>query len=277
LSVAGVIEPTLERAETRRSLQRPTADLTAYDLYLRALPEFGSWERHRVIRALDLLDRAISLDPHYSPALALAAHSRTRIDHNNWTDDPAANRREGIRLARKALQSGADDPVVLASAGLALGYFGEDLDAALRLGERGLALNPSYFFGWLQSGWLHLFAGRTTIAIEHFETSLRLDPRGNRGNALTGIGLAHFFSRRFDEALEKLLLALEESPSFITGHRFLAACYAHLGRLHEAREVIERLRAMNPAVLESATRFRNPAHRELYLSGLRLALGEEAP
>ena len=72
-------------------------------------------------------------------------------------------------------------------------------------------------------------------------------------------------------------MALEESPSFITGHRFLAACYAHLGRLHEAREVIERLRAMNPAVLESATRFRNPEHRELYLSGLRLAMGEEAP
>jgi adenylate cyclase len=276
LSVAGVIEPTLERAETRRSLQRPTADLTAYDLYLRALPEFGSWEKHRVIRALDLVDRAIALDPQYSPALALAAHSRTRIDLGNWTDDPAANRLEGVRLARRALQSGADNPIVLVNAGLALGYFGEDLDAALRLVDRALALNPSYFFGWLQSGWLHLFADRTTTAIEHFETSLRLDPRGNRGNALAGIGLAHFFSRRFDEALEKLLLALEESPSFVTGHRFLAACYAHLGRLREAREVIERLRAMNPAVLdESATRFRNPERRELYLSGLRLAMAGE--
>jgi hypothetical protein len=34
--VAGVIEPTLKVAEQRRSTQRPTTDLTTYDLYLRA-------------------------------------------------------------------------------------------------------------------------------------------------------------------------------------------------------------------------------------------------
>src|SRR5438132_212151 len=36
VSVAGVIEPTLQAAETARSANRPTDDLTAYDLYLRA-------------------------------------------------------------------------------------------------------------------------------------------------------------------------------------------------------------------------------------------------
>src|SRR5580692_11578450 len=41
-SVAGVIEPTLEVAETARSTARPTADLTAYDLYMRACALFGS-------------------------------------------------------------------------------------------------------------------------------------------------------------------------------------------------------------------------------------------
>jgi hypothetical protein len=36
ISVTGVIEPTLQSAEIRRSTERPTNDLTAYDLYLRA-------------------------------------------------------------------------------------------------------------------------------------------------------------------------------------------------------------------------------------------------
>src|SRR5712664_4926795 len=36
VSVAGVIEPALQAAETARSTARRTADLTAYDLYLRA-------------------------------------------------------------------------------------------------------------------------------------------------------------------------------------------------------------------------------------------------
>jgi TolB-like protein len=39
-SVAGVIEPALQVAETARSAHRPTNDLTAYELYLRALAKF---------------------------------------------------------------------------------------------------------------------------------------------------------------------------------------------------------------------------------------------
>ena len=56
-SVAGVIEPTLQAAEIRRSTERPTSDLTAYDLYLRALSHF-TWEKedtskHSIARAGD--------------------------------------------------------------------------------------------------------------------------------------------------------------------------------------------------------------------------------
>ena len=76
--------------------------------------------------------------------------------------------------------------------------------------------------------------------------------------------------------MKELLLALGENPSFITAHRFLVACYAHLGRLPEARETVERLRAVNCAVWPYTVPYRNPEHRELFLSGLRLALGDEA-
>jgi len=58
-------------------------------------------------------------------------------------------------------------------------------------------------------------------------------------------------------------------------YRFLASCYTHLGRLDEARELVDRLRSITPAVVPSASHWRNPGHRELYLSGLRLAAGEE--
>ena len=57
-------------------------------------------------------------------------------------------------------------------------------------------------------------------------------------------------------------------------YRLLAACYAHLGRLDEAREVIERLRAFTSVVVPPAFPLRNPEHRELFFSGLRLAAGE---
>jgi TolB-like protein/class 3 adenylate cyclase len=72
-SVAGVSEPTLRAAEIRRSAERPTNDLTAYDLYLRALALAFSWEKGAIVRSLDLLEQAIEVDPQYGLALAQAA------------------------------------------------------------------------------------------------------------------------------------------------------------------------------------------------------------
>ena len=191
------------------------------------------------MRALGLLEQAIGRDPRYAPALAAAANCHLVIDLGNWTDDPVANRRAALRLARQALQLASDDPMVLATAGRVLGYFGEDISAALRLVERALALNPSYAVGWRFGGILNLFAGRTESAIEHFETCLRLDPRGSHGTTLFCIAAAYFLDKRFEEALEMFLSSLEEMPALVTTYQFLAACYAHLGRLREAGEISE--------------------------------------
>ena len=110
-----------------------------------------------------------------------------------------------------------------------LGYFGEDIKAAIGLMDRSLELNPSFAHGWRWSGWIRLYAGQADLAIEHFQTSLRLSPRDRTAGRLTGIGIAHFFNRRFDDAAATLLVSLEELPAHATPYRFLASCYAHMG------------------------------------------------
>ena len=176
VSVAGVIEPTLEAAEIRRSADRPTNDLTALDFYLRALPDLDAFGKNGLLRALDLLGQAIERDPRYGPALALAAHCHQGLEVNGWTDDPEAARRTSIDLARRALRSGADDPNVLALAAFVLGYFGEDIFVSLGLIDRCLTLNPSCARGWHWSALLRVFAGRPDTALQHFKTYLRLSP-----------------------------------------------------------------------------------------------------
>jgi TolB-like protein/class 3 adenylate cyclase len=272
-SVAGVIEPTLQAAEIRRSADRPTTDLTVYDLYLRALPHWGSFEKDRIVRALDLLGQAIQRDPHYGPALALAAHCQTLLHANDWTDDVEMNRSKGIDLARRALRSAPDDPDALVRAAFTLGYFSEDINVALGLIERALTLNPSSASGWLWSGVLKNFAGQPDIAIEHLKTYLRLSPRDRVVAPGPGLGAAHFFKHQFEDAAAILLSSLEQAPGFAMTYRLLASCYAHMGRLDEAGEIVERLRAITPVVIPSITPYRNPEHRELFLSGLRLAMG----
>jgi adenylate cyclase len=275
VSAVGVIEPTLQAAEIRRSTARPTHDLTAYDLYLQALPDWGWLESDRTLRALDLLGRAIERDPHYGPALALAAHCHWHLVANDWADDLETNRRDGIDLARRALRSAPDDPEVLALAGFVLGIFGEDINVAIGLIDRSLTLNPSFARGWHWSGVLRNVAGQPDLAIEHFETSSRLTPRDRIGGNLdTGLGAAHFFRRRFGDAEANLLSSLEQAPNFAVTYRVLASCYAHMGRLDEAREIVRRLRAITPVVVPSVIPYRSAEQRELFLSGLRLAAGE---
>jgi adenylate cyclase len=274
VSVAGVIEPTLEVAETRRLADRPTSDLTALDFYLRALPDLDAFTKESLLRALDLLGYAIERDPHYGPALVLAAHCHAGLDVNRWAEDPEAARRTSIDLARRALRSAPDDPNVLAIAAAMLGYWGEDIDVSLALIDRCLTLNPSHARGWHWSALLRVFAGQPDVATEHFQHYLRLCPRGRMATHLNVIGEAYFFSRRFEEAAANLLASLDLAPTFPVTYRVLAACYAHVGRLDEAREIVRRLRAITPAVMEPGTRYRNPELRELFLSGLRLAASE---
>ena len=184
------------------------------------------------------------------------------------------NRRKSLDLARRAVRVAPDDPGVLGHVAFVFGYFGEDIDSAIGMIERCLALNPSFARGWMFSGFLRLYAGQCDLAIEHLEISLRLNPRDQRGLHLSGIGIALFFNRRFAEALDKLLAALQEFPGYATPYRFAAACYAQMGRLDDARGMVQRLRMITPIVVHNASQYRNPEHRELFLSGLRLAADE---
>jgi adenylate cyclase len=273
-SVAGVIEPALLMAEMRHAATRPTTDLTAYDLYLRALARFVPITKQGVLDALALLERAIKLDRHYGPALSLAATCHLRLVYDGWADQPETSRRKAIDFARRALQV-AENPGTLASAAMVLALFGEDIDAMIGLVDRALFLNPSFAGGWLMSGILRNYAGHSDLAIEHVETSLRLSPRGRIGPPLHVMGVAYFFKRQFDEAASKLLLSIQDQPGYPHSYRVLAACYAHMGRLDEARAIVSQLRTITPQLVPSELPWRNPEHRELFLSGLRLAAGEK--
>jgi adenylate cyclase len=277
-SVAGVIEPTLQAAEIRHSANRPTNDLTAYDFYLRALPHAFSSETDRVLQALELLGRAIERDLSYAPALALAAYCRVAFYVSHQAGGRANNLethcQEAIDFARKAIRYAPDDPYVLATAAYVFGFLNEDIGVATSLVDRSLSLNPNFAQGWYWSGVLRNWSGLPDRALEHFSMFLRLSPRDRFSFYLFGISVALFLSRRFEETAAKLRELLENAPGHIYGYRFLASCYVHMGRLDQARQIIERLKSIPAVVVPSIVPFRNPEHCELFLSGLRLAAGE---
>jgi adenylate cyclase len=157
-----------------------------------------------------------------------------------------------------------------------LSIFGEDVGAMGVLVDRALALTPSYARGWYVSGWLQLNAGEADLAIERIEKSLRLSPRDYLGNPMMVIGSAHLLRRRFEMATENFKLAVRQIPASPWSYRGIAACYAHLGRLQEARAILGQLRAIGASVMPTRIPYYNRELNELLIAGLRLALGEGA-
>jgi hypothetical protein len=103
VSVAGVIEPALQAAEMRRSAARPTTDLSAYDLYLRAVAVFYPITKERILEAMGLLEQAIAIDRHYGPALCWAAVCHLRLVTEGWAEEPETSPRKAlISLGRRS-------------------------------------------------------------------------------------------------------------------------------------------------------------------------------
>jgi len=135
-SVAGVIEPALQASEIRRAVRKPTSDLTAYDLCLRAQSLFWSHRKDGILQALALLEQAIERDPQYGPALGWAAMCRLHVDFNGWSEDAERNRNIGMDYTRRALLASEEDAATLANAAYILAHFGEDIDTMLGIVDR---------------------------------------------------------------------------------------------------------------------------------------------
>ena len=276
-AVAGVIDPLLLDTEIQRALQQPTSDLTAYHFYLRSLPLIRAWSREANLEAIALLEQAVECDPRYGMALASLALCHAHNLLNGWVKDAAAERELTIIWARRALEAAPDDPSTVTSAAGALMNTGESIETLKRLVGGALARNPSHAFGWMWSGWMRTLSGESDLAIAHFETSLRLDPRATRkAFHLTGIGMCHFFESRFGEACRILEISFNELPSYSITAWFLAATYTKMERLDEAREFAKRQGiAPGGAWLAIGRMLDNAAHRDMALSALNIATGEE--
>jgi adenylate cyclase len=273
--VAGAIEPTLRAAEIARSQRKRPDELGAYDLYLRALPLAYATGREPVGRALELLERAITVDPNYAYTHALASWCYIWHRANAWRRDETQDVR-AVEHAKRALLLDPDDPQVLWIAASSYAYIAHDLARASDLIDRSLTLNPNSALGWAMHGWIKNWQGDHATALNSFLKARRLSPidlmtwffDAGIGNALTNL-------ERYDEALASLKQAMRANPEWTAGYRGVAACAAYLGRFEEARDAVEHILAGDPTMTVTKWRRLSPLRDstvlERLLAGLRLA------
>lgn len=247
-SVVGAIFRQLEQAEIERAKRKPTNSLDAYDYFLRGLASAHRMTRESTSEALKLFSQAVELDPDFATAYGAAAFCYVVRKINGWTTDRAQEMAESARLARLAAQLGKDDAPAFAFGGLVLGYVAGDLEGAIALVERSLALNPNLAIAWYASGTVRAFrGGEPDVAIEHLARAMRLSPRDPFMFTMQGVtAFAHFMAGRYEEATAWAEKAFWERPNILATLRIAAASNALAGRLDKAQRAVARALELDP-------------------------------
>ena len=273
VAVVSAIQPKLLQTEIEMAVRRRSENLTAYDCYLRALPQYYLATREGLAETIRLAHRALELDPRFGLVAALAGACNGLNVLLGYAVDPQFDRNEAVRLLRLALSLDDSDPETLAWASRISAYHVGDCEGSVELADRAVALNPNSFNAWLARGWVYRVAGLHEEAVRSFERAMRVspvDPMLHR--ALGGIGLALIELRRFDETIVAGKKAQRQNPSYSATYRCLASAFAHLGRDAEAREAAARLLETDPAFTISTWIARGgQSNAKLLIEGLRKA------
>ena len=247
LSVAGAVVSRLEATEIERARRKPTAALDAYDFYLRGMARVYQLSRESVDEALNLLRRAIELDPEFAPAHAMSAWCYYWRKVNGWVIDAKYETAEVNRLVNKVGEFGKDDAGALSHAALPLGHVAREVDAGLVLAKRAITLNPNLAAAWYASGSLEVLSGDSDVAIAHLTRAMRLSPLDPLSFVtLSYTALAHFFAGRYEQAWPLAERASREQPNFLTALRIAAASNVFAGRPDEARNFNARALQLDP-------------------------------
>ncbi len=270
--VAG-LTPTLRRAEIEHARSKPDGTLSPHDLALRAMPGVLSLDADGNARALDLLERALDLDPDSPLATALAAWAYAQRIVYHLSADPMVERVRGLELARKA-QRLAGNSTTLAVLGNALTLL-EEFAAATHVVGQALAIDGGCAWAWSRSGWLDVYRGDAETAIERFKIALDLAPEDSLAfNSMAGMGCAHFKAGQYAEAAHWQQRAVNEHPSAVWMHRTLCPAYLLTGARPAAKQSLAALRAGHPGLTVSKVRVCMPPLPQTYRDLVVGALSE---
>ncbi len=275
-NVVALVEPNILRAEIERSRRVRPESLAAYDLYLQALPDVFVSRPEANTRAIELLERAIALDPGFAQAMAFAAQAYLLRIVMQFEGAGPDDVKRAVELARAALDLTHDDATVLGYGGFVLLQIAREYDGGLAVLRRALLENPNNIDVLNLAGIGELMGGDLTAAAQCLERALRLDPNGFGTHwQMTGMAHIRMAEGRYAAALDWAVQSLAINPHYDPTHWMLIAANAHLGQLEEARRHVTGLLAITPKA--SLTRIRqgqqprDPHRLDVLIDGMRLA------
>ena len=267
--VVATITPQVQEAELRRVLRKRPESMDAYELMLRGLDLLHRFDDDQFVGALPLFQQAMTLDPSYAAAHALAADWYSVRVNQGLSPDPDADFLEAERLSRLALTLDRFDPRALSMCGHVRAFLFRDFDQAIELFDRALAANPSSAVAWLRSSPTFSYIGETREARRRADIGLRLSPYdAHVFFSYSIVALASYAAGDYADAAQWARRSAALNPRFTANLRYLAASLAANGQVDEARQTARDLLRVDPKFsvgrFAAAHAFKDPAKRKLF-------------
>ena len=256
-SIARALKLMLSEKEKKAIVKPPTADIQAYDFYLRGRQFFHQFQGKSFSFARQMFLRAIEIDPKYARAYAGIADCCSFL--YMYFDSTPANLDQAEVASRKALELEPDLAEAHASRGLALMLSRRHDEAALEF-QTAISLNPKLFEA-------HYFYGRSCLQQGKFAEALKLFEQAWKANpddfqcprfiamCLTSLGRAEEGKAYDARGLEIIQKHVRMHPEDARAILFGGGAYLKRGDLQEAKAWTERalnIDSSDPAILYNA-------------------------
>lgn len=274
-AIAAQIFPSISKSQLQQITRKRPADLSAWDLSLKAQQAASSGTADGFKDAREYAAQALAMDPECMSALVCNAWCHISEAWLNFATEPAQSVALGIEAARKAVALDGDDAQAFAYLGYGLFYAGQHEQGLSHL-RTAVELNRNAAFGWQIYGMLLTYAGAADEALNALQQAAELSPRDrNRHVWIASMGVAAFDKGCYEKAIEYHREAIAINPEFAPGYRGLAADLSATGRMQEARAVLRQLKALQPgwtvAQTSATIPFANAQLRDRYLAALTAA------
>jgi adenylate cyclase len=236
-AIADRLRVSLGTSGSHPVVKPPTANLQAYELYLRGR-FFWNQRGHGLSKGLQCFEEAVRLDPTYPLAHAGVADAYSLLGfYGLMRPNEAMPRAKEAALRALALDED------LAEAHSSLGWihmaFDWDWDGAESEFQRAIAINPNLVAArYWYAIFLSLVRGQDEQAVAENRRAVELDPLAVHPRAQLASVL--YIARRFEEAMAEAELALEADPTSFVACRSLGYALLELGRGEEALTVFRR-------------------------------------